>query len=55
MRSFSLVMSIGTDEIVVALYDYTANDAEELSIKKYEQLTLLDPKFSWWKVLVTLN
>ena len=38
------------DEIVVALYDYTAKEQEELSIKKNEQLVLLDAKFTWWKV-----
>ena len=39
-----------SDEIVVALYDYSAKEQEELSIKKNEQLVLLDAKFTWWKV-----
>jgi len=43
-------MAVVGDEIVTAMYDYTANDTEELSIKKNEQLVLLDAKFSWWKV-----
>ncbi|CAK8697809.1 unnamed protein product [Clavelina lepadiformis] len=42
-------MSAGSDEVVIALYDYTAKDPEELSIRKNEQLTLLDSKFTWWK------
>ena len=35
---------------VIALYDYQANDAEELSIKKNEVLSLLDSDNNWWKV-----
>ena len=48
-------MSAGSDEVVIALYDYTAKDPEELSIRKNEQLTLLDSKFTWWKVSNRLN
>ena len=43
-------MATAADEIVVALYDYTANDTEELSIRKNEQLSLIDAKFTWWQV-----
>ena len=43
-------MSVGAEEIVVALYDYTAKDPEELSIRKNEQLILIEAKFAWWKV-----
>jgi len=43
-------MSVVPDEVVVALYDYAANDPEELSIRKNEQLSLIDAKFTWWKV-----
>ena len=42
------------EEMVTALYDYSANDIEELSIKKNEQLFLLDAKNSWWKVSIQI-
>uniref|UniRef100_H2Y7D1 Cytoplasmic protein n=1 Tax=Ciona savignyi TaxID=51511 RepID=H2Y7D1_CIOSA len=38
------------EETVVALYDYTAKETAELSIKKNETLVLLDAKNIWWKV-----
>ena len=34
----------------MALFDYQARDTEELSIAKNEQLTVVDPSGSWWKV-----
>uniref|UniRef100_H2Y7C7 Cytoplasmic protein n=1 Tax=Ciona savignyi TaxID=51511 RepID=H2Y7C7_CIOSA len=43
-------MSVGGEETVVALYDYTAKETAELSIKKNETLVLLDAKNIWWKV-----
>ena len=45
-------MSNGNDEVIVALYDYFAKEPEELSIRKNEQLTLIDAKFTWWQVTV---
>ena len=34
----------------VALYDYTARDAEELAISKGEMLTVEDDSGTWWRV-----
>ena len=34
----------------VAIYDYDAVDREELTIRKNDQLTILDSEGSWWKV-----
>lgn len=34
----------------VALYDYTARDAEELAISKGEMLTVVDDSGTWWRV-----
>ena len=34
----------------IALYDYTARDAEELSISKNEMLTVVDDSGTWWRV-----
>ena len=50
IKLFKLAKMSSSDEIVVALYDYSAKEQEELSIKKNEQLVLLDAKFTWWKV-----
>ncbi|XP_022098620.1 cytoplasmic protein NCK2-like isoform X2 [Acanthaster planci] len=35
---------------VIAKWDYTANQQEELNIRKNERLTLIDDTKSWWKV-----
>lgn len=34
----------------IAIYDYTATQTEELSIKKDEKLTILDDSKTWWQV-----
>lgn len=34
----------------IAIYDYTATQNEELSIKKDEKLTILDDSKTWWQV-----
>lgn len=34
----------------LALYDYQARDPEELSIRKHENLVVVDSSGSWWKV-----
>lgn len=46
-------MSSGAEDIVIALYDYQANDKEELTIRKNEQLTLIDNTGTWYKVSTT--
>lgn len=38
------------DTMVIAKYDYTAQDQQELNIKKNEKLLLLDDSKSWWLV-----
>lgn len=43
-------MSALNEDVVIALYDYQAKDQEELSIRKNEQLTLLDGTGPWYKV-----
>lgn len=43
-------MSAFAEEMVIALYDYQANDKEELTIRKNEQLTLLDGTGPWYRV-----
>ena len=40
-----------TEEVVVAKYDYQAQDKQELDIRKNEKLVLLDDTKHWWKVL----
>lgn len=39
-----------TSNVVVAKYDYAAQDAQELAIRKNERLVLLDDSRSWWRV-----
>ena len=34
----------------VAIYDYTATESEELTIKKDEKLTIIDDSKRWWRV-----
>lgn len=34
----------------VAIYDYTATQSEELTIKKDEKLTIIDDSKTWWRV-----
>ncbi|XP_066267842.1 cytoplasmic protein NCK2-like isoform X2 [Branchiostoma lanceolatum] len=38
------------EEVVVAKYNYEAQQDQELDIKKNERLTLLDDTRSWWRV-----
>ncbi|XP_038050269.1 cytoplasmic protein NCK2-like isoform X2 [Patiria miniata] len=50
--------NVGTEKLmsdeeivfVLAKWDYTANQQEELNIRKNERLTLIDDTKSWWKV-----
>lgn len=44
-----------TDVHVLAKYDYSAQGADELSIKKNERLVLLDDSKAWWKVQNNAN
>ncbi|XP_077988009.1 cytoplasmic protein NCK2-like [Glandiceps talaboti] len=41
---------MGDETIVVARWDYKANQDEELDIKKNERLILLDDSKAWWSV-----
>ena len=34
----------------IALYDYSARDAEELTVRKNEMLTVIDDSGTWWRV-----
>lgn len=45
-----------TDEvIVIAKFDYVAQQDQELDIKKNERLWLLDDSKSWWRVRNATN
>lgn len=39
-----------SNEIILAKFNYTAQDTHELSIVKNERLVLLDDSHLWWKV-----
>ena len=41
---------MGEEVYVIAKYDYTAQDSQELDIRKNEKLLLLDDSKHWWKV-----
>ncbi|XP_031552769.1 cytoplasmic protein NCK2-like [Actinia tenebrosa] len=41
---------MGDESIAIALYEYNAQQKEELSIKKNEKLTIIDDSQTWWKV-----
>ncbi|XP_069104040.1 cytoplasmic protein NCK2-like [Argopecten irradians] len=43
------------EQIVIAKYDYKAENAQELDIKKNEKLVLLDDTRGWWKVQNSRN
>ena len=43
-------MAEGEETAVIAKYDYTAENGQELSIKKSERLLLLDNSKDWWRV-----
>lgn len=43
-------MAEGEELQVVAKYDYTAENGQELSIRKSERLILLDDSKDWWRV-----
>ncbi|KAK3744578.1 hypothetical protein QZH41_004992 [Actinostola sp. cb2023] len=38
------------EPVAIALYDYNAQQKEELSIKKNEKLIIIDDSQTWWKV-----
>jgi len=40
----------GSSEIVIAKFNYNAQESHELSIVKNERLLLLDDSCLWWKV-----
>jgi NCK adaptor protein len=41
---------MGEEIVATALYDYNAQQKEELSIKKNEKLIIIDDSQTWWKV-----
>jgi hypothetical protein len=41
--------------VVVAKFDYVAQQEQELDIKKNERLWLLDDSKSWWRVRNSMN
>lgn len=43
-------MNEENQQVVIAKYDYKAENAQELDIKKNERLVLLDDTREWWKV-----
>ena len=43
-------MAEGEETLVIAKYDYKAENGQELSIKKSERLVLLDNSKEWWRV-----
>ena len=40
----------GANEVVVAKFNYTAQENHELSVQKNERLILIDDSCLWWKV-----
>jgi hypothetical protein len=47
---FFLLCLDGSSEIVIAKFNYNAQENHELSIVKNERLLLLDDSCLWWKV-----
>ena len=45
----------GEAVMVVAKFDYSAQDAQELDMKKNDKLILLDDSRHWWRVQNTKN
>ena len=45
----------GEAVMVVAKFDYAAQDAQELDMKKNDKLILLDDSRHWWRVQNTKN
>lgn len=48
-------MNEENQQVVIAKYDYKAENAQELDIKKNERLVLLDDTREWWKVQNSRN
>lgn len=48
-------MNEESQQVVIAKYDYKAENAQELDIKKNERLILLDDTREWWKVQNSRN
>nr|5QU4_A Chain A, Cytoplasmic protein NCK1 [Homo sapiens]5QU4_B Chain B, Cytoplasmic protein NCK1 [Homo sapiens]5QU4_C Chain C, Cytoplasmic protein NCK1 [Homo sapiens]5QU4_D Chain D, Cytoplasmic protein NCK1 [Homo sapiens]5QU6_1 Chain 1, Cytoplasmic protein NCK1 [Homo sapiens]5QU6_2 Chain 2, Cytoplasmic protein NCK1 [Homo sapiens]5QU6_A Chain A, Cytoplasmic protein NCK1 [Homo sapiens]5QU6_B Chain B, Cytoplasmic protein NCK1 [Homo sapiens]5QU6_C Chain C, Cytoplasmic protein NCK1 [Homo sapiens]5QU len=47
--------SMAEEVVVVAKFDYVAQQEQELDIKKNERLWLLDDSKSWWRVRNSMN
>lgn len=54
-RMPSATMNEESQQIVIAKYDYKAENPQELDIKKHEKLVLLDDTRDWWKVQNSRN
>ncbi|XP_076100090.1 cytoplasmic protein NCK2-like isoform X1 [Mytilus galloprovincialis] len=50
VRMPAATMNEEGQQVVVAKYDYKAENAQELDIRKHEKLVLLDDTREWWKV-----
>nr|2JXB_A Chain A, T-cell surface glycoprotein CD3 epsilon chain, Cytoplasmic protein NCK2 [unidentified] len=57
LKKGSLVKNLHMTEevIVIAKWDYTAQQDQELDIKKNERLWLLDDSKTWWRVRNAAN
>ena len=51
-----MAVKMGEEQVmVIAKYDYRAENTQELDIKKHEKLVLLDDTREWWKVQNSRN
>lgn len=50
-----VLKKMGEEVVVVAKYDYQAQDDQELDLKKNEKLILVDDSRKWWKVQNSQN
>jgi hypothetical protein len=50
LHNYLLYLDGGNSEIVIAKFNYNAQESHELSIVKNERLLLLDDSCLWWKV-----
>ena len=55
LHSFNMKSKMTEEVIVIAKFDYMAQQDQELDIKKNERLWLLDDSKSWWRVRNATN